>query len=88
MKKLKKWVLDLFTEPDNSTICPVRILSILGFIWALAMNGWSVLVLKAVFDITAFGTSYGVMLAALGLALGMKTDSKENKNAIVADQAH
>ena len=84
MKKLKKWIFDLFSEPDNSTICPVRILAILGFVWALCMNGWSVLVLKAVFDITAFGTSYGVMLAAIGIALGMKTDSKETKDVVLA----
>lgn len=81
MNKISKWTKDIFTEPNNNTICPVRILAILGFIWALGMNGWTVLVLKAAFDITAFGTSYGVMLAALGVALGMKTDSKEVTNA-------
>ncbi|MGZ8888067.1 MAG: hypothetical protein ACXW1D_00760 [Halobacteriota archaeon] len=75
MNKLKKWVSDIVTEPDGKTVCPIRCLAILGFLWALCMNGWSVIALKAVFDITAFGGSYAVMLAALGVALGMKTDS-------------
>lgn len=75
MNKLKKWINDTLTEPDGTTICPVRVLAILGFVYALCMNGWTVIVLKAAFDITAFGASYGVMLAALGVALGMKTDA-------------
>lgn len=75
MNKLKQWVFDIFSEPDGETICPIRVLAILGFVYALCMSGWSVVVLKTVFDITAFGTSYGVMLAALGLALGFKTDT-------------
>jgi hypothetical protein len=81
--KLAQWFKDCFTEPDGITICPVRILAILGFLWALGMNGWSVLVLKVPFEIMAFGTSYGLMLAALGIALGAKTDAKGGANVVV-----
>lgn len=77
MNQLKKWIKDTCTEPNGETICPVRILAIAGFVWALSMSGWSVFALKAVFDITAFGTAYGIMLGALGVALGFKTDTKD-----------
>lgn len=80
MDTLKKWISDAFTEPGNDIVCPVRVLAILGFLWALGMNGWSVLVLKVPFDVMAFGTSYGLMLAALGIALGAKSDSKGTHN--------
>lgn len=83
IKIIKKFFKDFFTEPDGVTICPVRVLAILGFAWALVMNGWSVIVLKAVFDIVGFGTSYAAMIAALGLALGLKTDSERSKNNVV-----
>ena len=85
MKKIKKWLFDIFSEPDNSTICPIRLLAIGGFVWALWMSGFSVLILKTPFVIVEFGTAYGVMLAALGIALGMKTDSKENKDVVLAN---
>ena len=75
MIMLKKFFKDFFTESNNHTICPVRVLAILGFMWALAMNGWSVIALKTAFDIVGFGTSYAAMIAALGLALGIKKDS-------------
>jgi len=82
---IKKVFKDSFTEPDGETICPVRILGVAGFAWALCMSGWSVLQLKAPFLMVDFGTSYGLMLAALGVAMGMKTDAKGTKNAIVAN---
>jgi len=78
MNIIKKFVKDFFTEPDNQTICPVRVLAILGFAWALSMNGWSVIVLKTAFDIVGFGTAYASMVAALGIALGLKSDSKKD----------
>jgi hypothetical protein len=82
VEKLKKWVGDAFTEPNTDIVCPVRVLAICGFIWALWMNGWSVLMLKVPFDIMAFGGAYGVMLASLGVALGFKTDSKGTPNVV------
>jgi len=82
---IKKLFKDACTEPDNNTICPVRILGITGFTWALCMSGWSVLALKTPFLMVEFGSSYGLMLAALGVAMGLKTDSKGAKNAIVAN---
>lgn len=77
MNKLKQWVHDVFTEPNNNTICPVRLLAFGGFLYALFVHGWSIFVMGAAFDLMAFGGAYGVMLATLGVALGVKTDSKE-----------
>lgn len=76
MKNLKKWIHDIVSEPDNDTICPIRILAFLGFVYALVVHGYSIFILKAAFDLVAFGTTYGVMLTALGAALMVKTDSK------------
>jgi hypothetical protein len=84
MTKIKKWLNDAFTEPNTDTICPVRVLAIMGFCWALWMNGFSVLMLKVPFDIMAFGTSYGLMLAALGIALGAKTDAKAEVKVVAS----
>ena len=82
---IKKCFRDFFTEPDGVTLCPVRMLAICGFTWALCMSGWSVLALKVPFVIVEFGTAYGVMLAALGVALGMKTDAKEKVNVVATN---
>ncbi len=85
MKKIKGWMLDLVTEPDNKTICPVRVMSILGFICALGYQGWALIALKGAFDMVAFGASYAAMIGAMGVALGIKTDSKEVKDVITTN---
>jgi hypothetical protein len=72
---LKKLCKDFFSEPDGVTYCPIRILAFLGFMSGMAMSAYSVFMLKAVFDMVAYGTSYGLMLGALGIALGLKTDA-------------
>lgn len=80
MSKFSKWFKDTMTEPDGETICPVRILALVGFLYALFVHGWSIFVLHAVFDLTSFGIAYGTMIATLGAALGLKTDSKGKPN--------
>ena len=77
MKNFYKWIKDAFSEPDCETVCIVRVLATAGFIFALVACGWNVFLMKAAFDVTAFGTAYGVMLASLGVALGIKTDTKK-----------
>lgn len=75
MNKLKKWLKDIATEPDGETICPVRVLALLTFIYAFSVHAYSIFVLKAVFDLMAFGTAWGIMLTTLGISLGIKTDA-------------
>jgi hypothetical protein len=76
LAKLKKWINDIFTEPDGKTMCPVRLLAIGGFLYALITHGWTIYAQHAAFDLQNFGTSFGIMLATLGASLGLKTDAK------------
>ena len=72
---IKRWVSDVFTEPDNNVICPVRIMAIGGFLYSIGVHAYSIVYQHAVFDLQQFSTAFGIMLATLGAALKMKTDS-------------
>lgn len=72
---IKKMIRDVFTEPDGTTICPVRVVGILGTLQGLGLAGFDVLVQHAHFDLMAFGGGLGATIAALGVALGMKKDA-------------
>jgi hypothetical protein len=74
-KSLKSVLCNVFTEPNNHTICPVRVLGVAGTVQGLGLTAYTVVVHHAPFDITAYGAGMGVMLAALGAALGMKKDT-------------
>lgn len=82
LKLLKKWVNDVFTEPDGKTMCPVRVLAIGGFIYFLCTHGYSVYAQHAAFDLSGFGSSFGVMIATVGAALGFKTDAPTTPNVV------
>lgn len=71
---MKKFIRNLFTEPDNQTFCPVRLIALVGagqFIGLTVAN----YVQHAVFDPQAFALGFGGMLAGVGAALGLKKDS-------------
>lgn len=72
---MKEWFNYLLTEPDNKTPCPVRLIAFIGALQGLALVGYDVLVLKAHFDLQAFGIGYGAMIGAAGLAMNLKKDS-------------
>jgi hypothetical protein len=73
--KLRKWVNDICTEPNDKTICPIRIVGIIGTLQGLVMQGYDVFIQHAHIDLQAFGIGLGATLAALGAALGFKKDS-------------
>lgn len=76
-----KWLHNMFTEPDNTTICPVRVVGILGTLQGLASHAYSVFWLHSAFDLQTFGIGLGATLAALGGALGFKKDSPTGKDS-------
>lgn len=82
LKNTKKWFNDIVTEPNNSTICLIRVVAILGFIYAIVTHAYSIFHLHAVFDIQQFGISFGTMLTTLGAALGLKTDSSTTPSIV------
>lgn len=75
MDKILALVQQVISEPNNHTICPVRIGGILALTQGLALSAYSVVVQGAAFDLQAFGVGAGVLLAAVGAALGLKKDS-------------
>lgn len=75
---IKKGIHDLLTEPSNNVFCPVRVMAIGGFLYAIGQHAYSVIWQHVQFDLTAFGIGYGSMLATLGAALRWKSDSPPN----------
>jgi hypothetical protein len=74
LEKLKKWLSDVFTEPDNKTICPVRIIAIIGALQYLGL-GVAHYVQHHIFDAQNFAVGFGTLLGGIGVALGLKKDT-------------
>lgn len=75
---IKKSIKQIFTEPDNETLCPVRTLAIAGFLYGFVTHCYTTFWLKAPFDWMVFWQGFGLGLGALGVALGVKKDSKKD----------
>jgi hypothetical protein len=75
VEKLKAAVWQIVTEPNNKTVCPVRLMSIFGFAQFSAM-AWFHLHKSGMFDVQAYALSYGALLGGIGAALGLKKDSQ------------
>jgi hypothetical protein len=75
LELIKKTIADTLTEPNNKTVCIVRLAGIGGFLYGLGAHAYQVFWLHAPFDFLSFGGGLSAMLAALGLALGMKKDT-------------
>lgn len=84
MSQIKKWIHDITTEPDNDIVCPVRLMAIGGCLYFFGAHAYTVIVQHAAFDLSSFGTSFGVMLATAGAALGLKTDTKPTTPNVVS----
>lgn len=72
---MKKFLLQVFTEPNNHTFCPVRCIGVLAVIQGLGLSAYTVVVQHAAFDLLAYGGGIGALLGTLGAALGMKKDA-------------
>jgi spore maturation protein SpmB len=75
---MKKRLLQLITEPDNTTLCPVRILAIVGvleFITLAAIN----FAKTSAFDMQAFAVGFAALISGVGVALGLKKDTPTDK---------
>lgn len=77
--KIKDWLYAITTEPDNKTPCPIRLIGIVGTVFALVLTGHSVFVLHQPFDLQAYGIGFGALMATLGVAMGVKSDSPTDK---------
>jgi hypothetical protein len=72
---LKKWFMDIVTEPNGTAHCPVRWFALLSTTQGLAMAAWAVFYMKQEYDMVHFFTAVGIALTTLGVALGIKKDS-------------
>ena len=61
-----------FTERDNSTFCPVRLVGLLGALEHLALTAIN----YHTFDAVHFGTGLGAVIGALGVAVGFKASTE------------
>lgn len=77
MQHLKHLLKQCFTEPDNQTFCPIRIVAVVGIgeFLGLSIAGY---VQHATFDPQAFALGLGALLAGVGAALGLKKDTPKN----------
>jgi hypothetical protein len=75
MNQIKSFFVQAFTEPNNHTICPVRIIGVAAVLQGLGLSAYAVVVQHATFDLLAYGGGIGALLGALGAALGMKKDT-------------
>lgn len=66
---------NLVTEPDNKTLCPVRVIALVGTIQGLGLQFYAVVYQHAAFDIQQFGVGLGAVLTTAGVALGLKKDT-------------
>lgn len=71
---MKQFFRQIFTEPDNKTFCPVRLIAIAGGLQYLAMNIVHY-IRDAVFDPQAFAVGFAALITGLGVALGTKKDT-------------
>lgn len=72
--RIKKFVMDIFTERDNKTFDISKFLAFLSIMSAIIMTIHQYFN-KGVFDIEKYGMGIGVLFGGLALALGLKKDS-------------
>lgn len=71
---MRKFLMDIITEPDNHTICPVRIAAIAGILQyqGLAIAHYAQ---HHIFDAQPYALGFSAILGGAGLALGLKKDT-------------
>lgn len=71
---MKQFFRQIFTEPNNHTFCPVRLIALFGALQYLGLsvaNYWQ----HGAFDPQAYAIGFGALLGGMGVALGLKKDS-------------
>jgi hypothetical protein len=73
--KLPMFLQHILTEPDNKTFCPVRLVAVLGSLQYLGL-AIANYIQHAAFDPQGYAVGFGALLAGVGVALGLKKDTK------------
>lgn len=74
-EKMKKIIHNISTEPDNTTICPVRLTALGGTTYAFGCHFWQTFIQHTPFDMQSFSIGLGAILATLGASLAVKKDT-------------
>lgn len=74
---IKQFVIKLFSEPDNSTPCIVRIFGTGSVGYGLIAHAYQTFWLHVQFDYQAFSLGLSASIVALGTALGFKKDTPQ-----------
>jgi len=75
IESIKKFFNDIFTEPNNQTVCVTRVMGILAFLYGMGAHAYGLFWQHLTFDLSQFAIGYSGMIGALGVALGIKKDS-------------
>jgi hypothetical protein len=78
MSDIKKILKDWFTEVDNSTFDVTKALAVVSILTGLGLAITAVVLKNQMFDFQAFGIGVAALFAGVGMALGMKKDTKES----------
>jgi hypothetical protein len=72
---LPKCIKQMITESDNLTVCPIRIAGIAAIIQYMTLGGLHYYQ-HHIFDAQNFAVGFGALFSGVGVALGLKKDSK------------
>lgn len=76
LETIKKILKDLFTEDDNESADMIMFCAFAGFGTFLGLEIYEVIFKATPFDMTGFGTAFGLMLAGLGVAFNLKRSAQ------------
>jgi hypothetical protein len=79
MGKLKAAIWQIITEPNNHTVCPVRLMAIAGFVQFIFLSGWHVHH-SGSFNPQDYALGFGTIMGGIGVALGLKKDTKDGQH--------
>lgn len=80
MDKVKKILNDLFTEVDNNTFDITKVLAVLSIATGIGLAIFSVAYKGQEFNYQDYGLGTAALFAGVGVALGMKKESKEKED--------
>ena len=72
--KCPKFLRDIITEPNSDTVCPIRVVALIGFGQFFGLASWQYHQ-HGVFDPQTYALGFGAMITGAGIALGLKKDS-------------
>lgn len=78
--KAKKILNDWFTEVDNKTFDITKVLAVLSIATGIGLAIYSVVTQGQTFNYQDYGLGTAALFAGVGVALGLKKESKEKED--------